>query len=101
VCTAGACQDNCGAGETLCTDNDGGAPYCARTDSDNQNCGGCAMQCPQGQSCQVGVCAVACQSGLTACGPQCVDTKTSRSNCGGCGNACPQNSVSCVGGVCQ
>jgi len=59
VCTNGACANNCastdGGVETLCTP-DGGAPYCANTDSDNQNCGACGTACTQNQKCVSGAC---------------------------------------------
>ena len=86
---------------------------CAHLDSDNQNCGGCGVVCPEGSTCQSGLC-----GGKTACGPGqagaycnldggvsflccpgtgCVDTSWDSQNCGACGAPCDGG---CDAGVC-
>jgi hypothetical protein len=59
VCQNGACANACAASdggvETLCTP-DGGTPYCAKTDSDNTNCGGCGVACNSSEVCIGGQC---------------------------------------------
>jgi hypothetical protein len=112
VCQAGKCQNGCaapdGGVETLCTP-EGGAPYCADTNSDNANCGGCGVACGQGQVCQNGQCANGCVGPdggpETLCtpdggSPYCANTGTDGSNCGGCGIVCGQGQV-CSNGTCS
>jgi hypothetical protein len=101
VCSNGKCQGNCGLNETLCPGGDGGAPYCAKTDTDQANCGACGTVCNNGNGeiCVAGKCIVQCAKGLTQCGKECVDIKFNRDNCGGCGKACPSAQV-CSGSVC-
>jgi len=59
TCQNGACKNACassdGGLETLCTP-DAGVPYCASTQSDNLNCGGCGVVCSAGSSCIGGTC---------------------------------------------
>jgi hypothetical protein len=89
------------------------ANECAHLLDDPQNCGGCSISCPSGQSCSQGTC-----SGSPNCGPGhigeycdldagfnfvccagygCIDTSSDRSNCGGCGVFCAGQ---CTGGTC-
>ena len=111
VCQNGQCANGCvapdGGTEALCQP-DGGSPYCADTNDDNGNCGGCGIACGIGQTCQNGTCVNGCpaQDGgtLTLCMPDggapfCTDTSNDPGNCGGCGNACAVNQV-CIGGTC-
>ncbi len=111
VCQNGACANSCasadGGVEALCTP-DGGAPYCASTDSDNQNCGACGVVCPGGTLCDKGACTNSCPSEdggtLTLCNadggvPYCTDTSSDPNNCGACGASC--GTAACVGGACN
>src|SRR5579883_1162373 len=111
VCQGGSCQNGCvapdGGSETLCAP-EGGAPYCANTESDNDNCGGCGVVCPQGQTCQNGGCVNGCVGpdggAETLCTPDsgppyCADTSSDNNNCGGCGTVCGAGYV-CQGGMC-
>lgn len=112
VCNGGTCSNSCGGDDagtdTLCT-SDAGPPYCANTQSDNQNCGGCGIACGTGMVCQSGACANACAAsdgGLeTLCMPDagppyCADTNSDNDNCGSCGMMCT-GSESCISGVCK
>ena len=36
--------------------NLGDSPYCVNTDTDVNNCGGCNIICPAGESCTIGIC---------------------------------------------
>jgi hypothetical protein len=106
VCSAGQCSTSCQPNETLCG-SDGGAdaasPYCANTQTDQANCGGCGNACPAGQACSAGQCATTCQPNETQCSPDggasyCANTSTDGQNCGTCGNACPAGQVCSKGG---
>ncbi|MGA2449773.1 MAG: hypothetical protein ABTD50_13905 [Polyangiaceae bacterium] len=91
----------CTAGETSCAP-DGGATYCASTQTDTANCGACGVACTPGQLCTSGQC-LTCGS-LTACAleggvPYCANTETDNANCGGCGALCDAGQT-CSGGQC-
>ena len=93
---------------------DGGAPYCAKADTDNANCGGCGVACNELQICAGGKCGDVCLPTQTKCGPPdggvsadggplpsyCTDVKTDNANCGGCGVVCPFAKALCAAGVC-
>ena len=87
----------------LCPGGDGGAGYCAKTDTDQANCGACGTACnnSNGEVCVAGKCILQCGAGLTSCGKECVDTNTNRDNCGGCNNPCTGLTPSCVNGKCS
>jgi hypothetical protein len=92
----------CGA-LTTCTP-DGGAPYCANTQSDNANCGTCGASCTSGTVCGGGHCSLTCGA-LTTCtpdggAPYCANTQSDDANCGTCGTACPTGQ-SCSSGSCR
>lgn len=88
---------------------------CKSIKSDNDNCGGCGVRCPSGQTCQNGVCSGAsglCQDGheggfcdlgtseaKLCCGGACADTRSDVKNCGRCGQSCLFDE-SCVSGRC-
>jgi hypothetical protein len=88
---------------------------CAHLNSDPQNCGGCGVVCPSGQTCQSGLCngVAACAAGhagsycnldagisYVCCpGTGCVDTSFDAQNCGACGASCASGQ-SCDGGSC-
>ncbi len=84
--------------------SDAGEPtlgrYCARTASDENNCGACGVTCGSGKQCDDGVCSDTCSIGQTLCSGVCRDLATDLANCGTCGTACPSGQV-CSGGVCQ
>ncbi len=117
VCAAGQCASNCVSGQTLCAPDggapDAGGPYCARTSSDNANCGSCGNVCDALQVCAAGKCAATCASNQTECFPDsgvnidgglpqpyCADTKNDNANCGSCGNACSGGTPLCSNGAC-
>jgi hypothetical protein len=107
VCNAGACASECAPSQTTCT-VDGGAPYCATTQTDNVNCGSCGNTCGTLQVCAGGKCAASCLSTQTTCVPDggadagayCTDTKNDNANCGSCGNACTLAAPLCSNGTC-
>lgn len=68
-----ASSSPCGAGLEACEGGPGGAAYCARTQSDNANCGACGNVCAPGKACTAGACA--CPAGTFACGAVCVDPR--------------------------
>ena len=79
---------------------------------DENNCGGCNIQCGTGQSCTNGICLVDC-GGVTPtrCDAQnppgyCANTQGDPDNCGACGNECLDATATaaaqvCSGGTCQ
>jgi hypothetical protein len=128
VCVGSVCDPSAASsyfsfyGPPSCQADDGtvghccGSGACEEIANDPQNCGGCGIQCPEGQTCDNG----ACSGGGTQCGPNnlnsfcdlanglssiccagigCTDTSADPSNCGSCGAACSQGQI-CSGGVC-
>jgi 3-keto-disaccharide hydrolase len=90
--------------QTECAGADGGAPYCADTASDKQNCGSCGNVCNTGYVCTNGACSLSCGA-LTMCAPTsgapyCANIDSDPANCGGCGYTCtyPHASSKCVNG---
>ncbi len=87
TCNAdGTCS--CYPNYTNCPDDDGGSA-CVQVLLDNNNCGGCGVVCPTGESCLGG----ACQCHQTTCvedggGSVCTDTQSDPLNCNVCGNVC-------------
>jgi len=79
---------------------DGGAPYCANTNTDNDNCGACGMACGPNHQCNGGICGLSCPSGQQPCiaGNTCIPDATccSSAQCPITGQICPQ-----PGGTCQ
>ncbi len=78
----------CRIGEQAC----GGT--CSDPDSDHDNCGSCGHACPANQSCSLGFCQPACDSGLFPCRGGCLDFRTNPTSCGDCG-------VNCISGICE
>ena len=97
---------SCLASETVCSP-DGGASYCANTQSDNANCGTCGTTCTAQQSCTAGKCVAlsgGCGANETTCTPDggasyCANTQSDNANCGACGTACV-GQQSCIAGKC-
>ncbi|MEZ4394964.1 MAG: hypothetical protein R3A48_28135 [Polyangiales bacterium] len=87
---------DCATGQNLCS------TACRDLQSDASNCGACGNACPTGQTCNAGVCRVACLMGETLCGSTCVNTASSVTNCGACGTACAaaNGTPSCVASAC-
>jgi hypothetical protein len=97
----GTCTLTCGA-FTKCTPT-AAAPYCAKTSTDNSNCGACGQVCDAGKVCNSGTCALTCGA-ITTCSPTtgapyCANTMTDRADCGTCGHACGSGEI-CSGGSC-
>lgn len=68
----------CDAGESLC-----GAECVVWSP---MTCGGCDIECADGDPCRDGVCG--CPDESVGCDGRCVDTVTSPANCGACGRSC-------------
>jgi hypothetical protein len=69
---------------------------------DRNRCGGCAIQCADGEYCEAGVCTLTCSPGLEACDGACVDTQNDPSFCGDCATDCAAGggNWACVDGAC-
>jgi hypothetical protein len=94
----------CLTGNTLCAP-DGGAAFCANTQTDNANCGACGAACPSGQVCSGGACLGTCAPGFATCtsgsgAPYCANLGSDTNNCGACGTACPSGQTCNGSGVC-
>ena len=108
ICTAGRCTTRCGGNSTVCAALDGGAPYCANTQTDNANCGACGRVCGGGTACFNGVCTPTCGSGATLCSldggaPYCANLLSDNNDCGSCGNQCVAGGTgvsTCRNGAC-
>jgi hypothetical protein len=78
---------------------DGGAPYCANTNTDNDNCGACGNACGVNHVCNGGICGLSCPSGQQACiaGNVCIPDATccSSAQCPITGQICPQPGSTC------
>ena len=127
-CSGSTCLPaTCEAAGQVCPAEDGPPGICCETSmglscadlmNDPSNCGGCAVRCPSGQTCALGVCSgtpspcnapgllgAYCNPALDATsiccpGAGCVDTASDSSNCGACGLGCPLG-TSCSAGLCQ
>jgi hypothetical protein len=108
----GMCASTCAQGQTTCAP-EGGAPYCAKIDTDNANCGACGKACGILDICTGGKCQATCLMTQTLCTPDggiqpdgaplpsfCTDLKNDNANCGACGNACPLMQPLCSNGTC-
>ena len=80
------------------------APYCANTNNDPNNCGGCGIACPPMYLCSSGACTLTCGTGMVACiaSGTCIPNGTC-CNSGDCpvpGEICsaPGGSCACPGG---
>jgi hypothetical protein len=136
-CVGGQCQEtDCTTFETdLCAASDnapgtccfslsssGFSATCADPATDPNNCGGCDIACPTGQTCAAGLCSgteMPCGAGhigdgcpflydggelglngVCCPGGGCSDPNSDVNNCGGCGYPC-SSGQSCVAGNCQ
>ncbi len=82
-----------------------GATYCANLKSDDANCGGCGIQCGNGQQCVNGSCSATCGPPNTLCQtdggpPVCANLQVDNNNCGGCGIKCLGTLPVCSAGAC-
>ena len=89
---------SCTGSQTVC------GLVCADIQTDSDNCGRCANQCPTGQACVSGACTAVCPSHTdVVCGDggayTCVNAQSDNFNCGGCGKHCAAGTV-CVAGNC-
>ncbi len=86
-------------GYAQCGTTDAGQPICPNILSDDNNCGGCGVACPQPgllTSCENGSCACLLQTCPMADGGLgCYDTTSDFTNCGGCTFATPPSGVTC------
>ena len=102
------CRSTCTGGGTQCFPPVG-TPYCANTNSDNNNCGSCGHQCGALEACDgTGHCASTCAGGQSPCPgasspnpttPYCANLQTDNGNCGTCNHACG-SPLLCSGGSC-
>ncbi|MHB8417463.1 MAG: hypothetical protein ACYDCL_05270 [Myxococcales bacterium] len=126
LCVGGSCQQaGCQGPGGTCAASDGNLGVCCFVDfsvmcsdlsTDSQNCGGCGVVCPVGQSCANGVCSgdlAPCGAGrneaycdldagtsLVCCpGGGCTNLEIDSANCGYCDYGC-QAGLSCVAGSC-
>lgn len=96
-CDAGVCRLVCAAGFGNCDGND--ANGCeTNLRSSNTACGGCAIRCQGGQTCQSGSCE--CVAGMRLCGGACTCLSSDSLNCGRCGSRCGFGLV-CINGRCD
>ena len=102
ACVAEACTSTCASNQELCV-LDGGAAYCASTESDNKNCGGCGIACDVHLACSLGACSPTCVGSQVFCtgdgGAYCANTNADNENCGACGHVC-EDMTTCVNGAC-
>jgi hypothetical protein len=127
TCLEGSCvtSTGCQGPFGVCQAEDGNVGACCQnffgatcTDltSDPQNCGGCSVQCPSGQTCAGGLCSGSvspCLAGrrdaycdldagtslLCCAGGGCVNVDSDPANCGYCGYACNPG-LSCISSQC-
>jgi len=95
----------CTSAQTCCLEQDnhtlpngsGYAPlrHCADLNTDDLNCGGCGRKCPEGLTCNGGLCAH--KPTEIECKGKWVDKMEHPDNCGKCGNVCPHT---CEKGKC-
>jgi hypothetical protein len=91
----------------VCIGSDAGKTHCAGsgcvdTRTDEQNCGQCGKECPEGVSCTNSRCqcpSSAADSCLVDGAPKCVDVKSDDKNCGACGTVC-NSGFDCCNGSC-
>ena len=91
VVQPGCCSE---AEMTICEDG------CQSYLTDDNNCGGCGIECAFDEFCDVGACEPICPgAGQELCGETCEDTLNDPTNCGGCGIECAYDEF-CDGGSC-
>jgi hypothetical protein len=115
--TGGFCAAEDGKVGVCCPSDAPGSFGCSDLSVDPENCGGCGLVCPSGQTCSHGVCSgtpVNCGIGriggfcnldagptwVCCSGIGCTDLAADDANCGSCGDRCDAGTV-CVSGDCQ
>ena len=119
VCSNGSCAVSCGPGLVACGGpaSDGGIAdagavdgsalaMCVDLSVDNTNCGTCGHQCPSGQVCSGGACAVTCATSQVDCNGLCIDPLRDNQHCGasgacGAGDAGSPGTSCAAGTVCN
>lgn len=96
-CAQGQCNHCIRDDATLCPQDDDEVA-CILTDTDEENCGGCGIPCPEDTECRNARC-VCTQANQILCDWQCVSSN-SVDNCGECGALCPDNQ-NCSDGQCN
>lgn len=72
---------------------------CVHILSSAMNCGGCGIQCLQGEACLNGRCGLDCGE-RTSCDGMCVDVDSDPAHCGGCDSPCLEDET-CALGTCE
>ena len=89
VCVNGMCE--CPPNADVCNDE------CTNTQTDDNNCGGCGIECANDlELCVAGSCV--CREGFTLCGAVCSNLDNDPNHCGNCTNDC--GNLVCGNGQC-
>ncbi len=93
------CEGNlqCLDGQCACPAEQTCGEQCVDLLTDSTHCGACGEACPEGQSCEEGMCV--CDAPFTLCGTGCVDLLYDLVHCGACDNLCKGGST-CKEGDC-
>jgi hypothetical protein len=111
ICWLGSCRDCEGTGGLTC------GAECPRVIEDEDNCGGCDVECAGDESCVGGTCVggecgAECDDNSVCCDRPwggddsgCTTLEWDATNCGACGNRCAGGQIcvrgTCVGSTCE